>query len=156
MSIHTSFWSRIPKTNSWLFYTQPKICTIICTNPEESLNIEISGMSRLTKSSRCEIHNLGTVMFPLINNKEMYSDLVHSSQLNNMLSILSEMLKTVILQNITNLKLFKIFESLFHHSVGIENHRYKSSKPLQIVRPEIRVNIIYTYIYIYINSSVLF
>lgn len=123
ITINTSMWSRVPQTNSWLFYAQSEASTITCINPEQSFNIEISGTGRLTISSKCEIHNLGSIMLAIDNDKEINLDLVPSGSMNNLILTLSKILEDLIPQSITNTNLLKTFDSLARYAISINNSR---------------------------------
>lgn len=140
---NTPVWNRIPETNSWLFFTQAEGGAIVCTNPEQSFDIEFSGVGRLTTSSRCEIHHLNSIMSPLINDKNTNLDLVPSSQGDNKLSTLLETLDDVIPQSITNTDAFKTLELLARHAMSIDRLHHKASKHLIFVALEVHIVIVY-------------
>lgn len=141
-------WSRIPQTNSWLFYAQSEVSTITCINPEQSFNIEISRTGMLTISSKCEIYNLGSIMLAIDNDKEIDSDLVPSGSMNNLIFTLSIILDDLIPQSITNTNLLKTFDSLARYAISTNNLCHNNSKALIIFRPEIHFVIIYVIVII--------
>lgn len=121
-------WSRVPQTNSWLFYAQSESSTITCINLEQSFNIEIYGTGRLTIPSKCEIHDLKSIMLEIDNNKEIDLDLVPSGSMNNLILTLSRILDNLILQSITNTNELKTFDSLARYAISINNLCHKSSE----------------------------
>jgi len=84
-------------------------------------------------------------MLPLNINNNIDLDLIPSGQMDNIMYTLSKVLDNLIPQNITNRNLFKTFDSVARHAIGIDNLRHKGSELYLVVKPEIHFVIIYVF-----------
>ncbi|KAL4154598.1 hypothetical protein QTP88_000455 [Uroleucon formosanum] len=64
VTLEAPIWHRLSKVNSWLYYTQRELCTIMCPDPPQTFRVEISGVGRLTVSPSCEIHTENSILVP--------------------------------------------------------------------------------------------
>ncbi|KAL4092467.1 hypothetical protein QTP88_026968 [Uroleucon formosanum] len=62
VTLNAPVWHWLTKTNSWLYFTQPNLCTIKCSDPPQTFKVEISGVGRLTTSPSCKIHTGNSIL----------------------------------------------------------------------------------------------
>ncbi|XP_026819373.1 uncharacterized protein LOC113558051 [Rhopalosiphum maidis] len=153
VTLETPIWHRLSKTNSWLYYTQPDLCTIKCTDPPHTFRVEISGVGRLTTSSSCEIHTKSSILVPFSkSNRNIKLDIIPENRKSNIKSMLTETFCSVMPQNLTNVKIFKDFNSLAHRAMESSELKPKPTEPLFIFKIEFHI----TMLYISITFSILF
>ncbi|KAE9529255.1 hypothetical protein AGLY_011931 [Aphis glycines] len=118
VTMETPIWHRLSKANSWLYYTKPDLCTIMCTDPPGTFRVEISGVGRLTASPSCEIHMGSSILVPFSKtNRNIKLDVIPENRRFKIKSMLTETLSSVLAQNLTNVKIFNDFNALAHKTI---------------------------------------
>jgi len=89
VTLDTLIWNRLSKTNSWLYYTKPYTCTITCSDPPQTLRVEIAGMGRLIISLSCEIYTKNSILKPINKNiRNVQADVIPDNPKFNVISML--------------------------------------------------------------------
>ncbi|KAE9523134.1 hypothetical protein AGLY_016475 [Aphis glycines] len=113
VTMETPIWHRLSKANSWLYYTKPDLCMIMCTDPPGTFRVEISGVGRLTASPSCEIHTGSSILVPFSKtNRNLKLDVIPENRRFKIKSMLIETLSSVLAQNLTN-------SILYHYKISI-------------------------------------
>ena len=135
VTLETPIWHRLSKANSWLYYTQPDLCTITCTDPPQTFRVEISGVGRLTTSPSCEIHTQSSVLVPFSKtNRDLELDVIPGNQKFNIKSLLTETFCSVLPQTLIKSKIFKDLNSLAHKAMESNKLEPKTVEPLFIFK----------------------
>lgn len=147
ISVTSPIWHRLSLTNSWLFFTQPEVSTIICTNPANSFNVELSGVGRLSISPNCEVHTDNFIFFPLRNNtnENIVLDLIPENvgyELKSDYS-LKEVLNHVNPQNLSNKQSLIDLISLARSSTELNKLQQITYEPSFLMKINIQVSIMY-------------
>ncbi|KAL4085202.1 hypothetical protein QTP88_027061 [Uroleucon formosanum] len=144
VTLEAPIWHRLSKVNSWLYYTQRELCTIMCPDPPQTFRVEISGVGRLTVSPSCEIHTENSILVPFSKtNRDIKLDLIPENQKFNIKSMLTETLSSVLPQTLSNVKIFNNLNSLAHKALELSKLEPKSIEPLFIFKIEFHITILY-------------
>ncbi|KAL4082984.1 hypothetical protein QTP88_028314 [Uroleucon formosanum] len=144
VTLEAPIWHRLSKVNSWLYYTQRELCTIMCPDPPQTFRVEISGVGRLTVSPSCEIHTENSILVPFYKtNRDIKLDLIPENQKFNIKSMLTETLSSVLPQTLSNVKIFNNLNSLAHKALELSKLEPKSIEPLFIFKIEFHITILY-------------
>lgn len=109
---NTPIWSKLVGTNAWLFFSPPNFVTIKCTEPQQIINIEISGIGRLITSPTCEIHTNNFIILPTNKpDRTILDDLIPEGDRKALLSVISEHLQHFIPQNLKGTSVLGDFNS---------------------------------------------
>lgn len=159
VSLETAIWHRLSSTNSWIYYTKPDFCTTVCSDTSQNSRFEISGVGRITIPEFCEIHTENYIFMPLHKNlRNVNFDIVPENYKNNILDTLTETLKVVNPQNLTNIDVIKDLNYLAQKSMNIKDLIHRPSEFLIFLKAEFHVVILYhiVMIVIFINVYVIF
>ncbi|KAL4101311.1 hypothetical protein QTP88_021331 [Uroleucon formosanum] len=144
VTLEAPIWHRLSEVNSWLYYTQRELCTIMCPDPPQTFRVEISGVGRLTVSPSCEIHTENSILVPFSKtNRDIKLDLIPENQKFNIKSMLTETLSSVLPQTLSNVKIFNNLNSLAHKALELSKLEPKSIEPLFIFKIEFHITILY-------------
>ena len=144
VTLNTPIWDKLMGTNAWLFYTQPNLVTIKCSDPPQIITIEISGVGRLTTSPNCEIHTENSIILPTSKpNRNIFTDLIPENSKNKFISVLSENLKNIIPQNPKDIKIINDFNSFTRKLLEINKLQRVATDSLVIYRMEFHMIIMY-------------
>jgi len=110
----------------------------------QSYTVEISGVGRLTTSLSCEIFTENSVLVPLNKNiRNVQADVIPENPKVSVISLLAEILPSVLPQNVSNLNQIKNLNSLAHKAIEINNLQRKSLEPLFIFKVEFHFTVMY-------------
>jgi len=157
LSVESSIWHGLTRTNSWLYYTKSESCTMTCLNSVHSIKIEISGGGRLTTSPNCEIHTANSILLPMKSNSNnnINLDLVPENLNDNSLFLLAENLKFVIPQSLTDVGIVKDFVDLARKTSNVKDLEHKNADTLLILKVEFNIIILYSLVFIIIVICIL-
>jgi len=145
VTVETPIWHRLSKANSYLYYTKPDLCTIMCRDLPRTSRVEISGVGRLTASPSYEIHTKSSILVPFSKtNRNIKLDVIPENQRFKIKSILTETLSSVLSQNLTNVQIFKDFNALTHKAIESSRLEPKLEEPLFIFKIELHITILYS------------
>jgi len=140
--INTPIWDKLMDSNAWLFYTEPTLVTIKCSETPQIATIEISGVGRLTTSQDCEIHTENSIIFPTSrSHRGIYTDLIPENKKHE--SLLSENLKNIIPQNLKDINIIHDFNSLSRKLVEINKLQKETTDSLIIFQMEFNMVLVY-------------
>jgi len=101
-------------------------------------------VGRLTTSSSCEIFTENSVLVPLNKNiRNVQADVTPENPKVSVISLLAEILPSVLPQNVSNLNQIKNLNSLAHKAIEINNLQRKSLEPLFIFKVELHFTFMY-------------
>lgn len=128
-------WHRLSESNSWIYFTQLDLGTIICSNPTETIKVEMSGVGRLTIPSSCEIHIDNSIFTPINKvNRHIQLDIVPETSRNFLLPLLTDILKGIKPQNFTNISFIKDLNNLANKAMEIKKLPQVSSETMLELR----------------------
>lgn len=108
--LHSPIWHKLSQTNSWIYYSQTEIRTIVtCQNSPQTSKIEISGVGRLTLSPLCKIHIGNSILFTtnlLIKNTQY--DIIPDNNKNNLMKNWKNLLRMFCPRTLRATSLLKI------------------------------------------------
>jgi len=145
VSTNAPVWNRLPRSNSWLFYTKYETITIYCENPTKTYSVEISGVGRLTISTDCSIYTTKLLLKPssyIIANT--YADLIPENSKFNVKNTLSKLLDSFIPQNIVNVQVIKDLVKFSQNLQEIDTLKEKPSEPSMVVIINVHILVLYT------------
>lgn len=143
ISLTTPIWHQLVQTNSWIYYTQPELGTITCTNSMENSKIKIEGVGRITILPSCRINFRNSILFS--NNKASRNinlDIIPENARNEPLHTFSDMVRTKIPQNLTNKILIQNLNQLTNKAVELNKLSHTVTEPSLIFNIEIHVIVI--------------
>ena len=144
VSLNVPIWHQLVQTNSWIYYTQPEVGTITCTNPIENFKIKTEGVGRITIPPSCKINFRNSILFS--NNKvsrDIHSDIIPENSRNEPLHALTDMVKTIIPQNLNNKILIQNLNQLTNKAVELNKLSHTLAEPSLISNMNIHVVVIY-------------
>jgi len=92
----------------------------------------------------CEIFTKNSVLEPLNKNvRNVQADIIPENPKVSVISLLAEILPSVLPQNVSNLNPIKNLNSLAHKAIEINNLQRKSLEPLFILKVEFHFTVMY-------------
>jgi len=148
VTLNANVWHRLTKTNAWLYFTQPDLSTIKCSDPPQTFRVEISGVGRLTASPSCEIHTGNSILVTNSkSNRDVSLDIILVNRKFNIISVLTEIHHSFLPKNLTNVKLFNDLNFLVHEAGESSVLEHKPVGTLFIFKIEFYIAIIYIYMH---------
>jgi len=155
VTLNSPVWHRLTKTNAWLYFTQPDLCTIKCSDPPLTFRVEISGVGRLTVLPSCEIYTTNSIF---VANSKFHRDIsleiIPVNRKFNTISMLTEIHSPLLPKNLTNVKLFNDLNFLVHEAGESSVLEHKPVETLFIFKIEFHIAIIYIFIICTVLSTV--
>jgi len=143
VSLKTPIWHQLVQTNLWIYYTQPELGIITCTNPIKNSKIEIEGVGRITIPPFCKINFRNSILFS--NNKasrDMDSDIIPENSRNELLHALSDRVTTIIPQNLPNKILIRNLNQLTNNAVELNELSHTLAEPFLIFNIKVYIIIV--------------
>jgi len=149
--LNSPIWNKLTQTNSWIYYTKPEKGKIVCSNPVETYNMEISGVGRMTISPFCKLHiEKSIIMATNKETRDTFFDVIPENSDDNYLLKLLDIVKLIIPQNITDTLLIHNLNQLADKAIEIGKLPHVSLNTLLIFRIEFYVINLYVFCFIII------